>query len=111
MTTLAMELCPICKGLKTIMGGGMIFHDCKNCKGSGKVPLIENEIEYLEKHKPSEDEYLKNKDAPHYQEAKAELKRLDSDITDEKAEELLDAEFGKIAKKRGRPRLNRDNNL
>ena len=80
--------CNICYGSGKVMGGGMMQHDCDECDGSGKIIVIENDIEELEKIKAQQDESR--------QKAIAEIKNLDENISDEKAQQIFDEEFKKL---------------
>jgi RecJ-like exonuclease len=76
------QRCPTCSGAGIVEAGGFVKKDCTNCKGTGSIRIIENDIDFL-----------LAKTTQHYQDAKEKIKRLDSKITDAEAEKLLDAEL------------------
>lgn len=65
--------CATCSGSGKVMGGGMIFYDCEECDGKGKI-------------------YIKEES---YEQAKEKIKALDETLTDEKAKNILDEELRK----------------
>lgn len=85
--------CHICGGSGQVMGGGMIFNNCEECGGKGKIIFIEDEIEELN---------IRNTES--YQNAIKEIKAIDSSIDDEKAKEIFEKEYSKLSKenKKGR---------
>lgn len=40
--------CPSCKGKKQVMGLGLNYKDCSDCKGVGYKEKVEDEISFLE---------------------------------------------------------------
>lgn len=87
---LEVKRCRTCQGSGTIMGGGMIYHDCEECHGSGKVQKAKDEISYLEV-----------KQSESFQDAIAEIKSIDPKLSNNDAEKLFEKQF---YKQRGRPR-------
>ena len=79
---MASKRCSICVGSGTVMGGGMMMEDCRNCDGSGKVYEIESKE-------------LMNKESEEYKKAKDKIKSLDENMSDGEAEKLLDEELEK----------------
>jgi hypothetical protein len=82
--------CKICQGSGTVMGGGMIYHDCLECKGSGKIQKPENEISYLQ-----------IKQSETFQNAIKEIKSIDPKLSNDDAEKLMEKQF---YKQRGKTR-------
>lgn len=82
---MALKRCKPCSGSGKVMGGGMVFTDCDECNGRGKIEIVEQEIDYL---------LAKNTEG--YNQAKEKIKKLDDKITDEQAENLLDEELDKL---------------
>jgi hypothetical protein len=76
--------CLICQGSGQIMGGGMIYHDCDNCDGLGKIEKPQDEITYLQV-----------KQSETYQDAIEEIKSIDPKITTLEADKLLKKQFEK----------------
>lgn len=78
--------CRTCSGSGKVMGGGMMQWDCEVCDGYGKIEVQDEQKDI---------DYLLEKTSERYQNAKKEIKGLGKEISDEKAEELLDAELSK----------------
>lgn len=76
--------CRTCQGSGQVMGGGMIYHDCLDCDGEGKIEKPEDEISYLE-----------IKQSEKYQDAIDEIKSIDSKITTSQADKMLKKQFEK----------------
>lgn len=76
--------CTPCSGSGRVMGGGMMMADCDICDGEGKIRFVEDEIDFLT-----------IKQTEGYQKAKKRLQSKSPDLSDEKAEELLDEAFEK----------------
>lgn len=77
------EYCPQCQGAGTLMGSGFVSQTCPVCNGDKyklTPPKDQDEINYL-----------LTKSNEHYQNAKANIKGLSDDITDDEAERLLDS--------------------
>ena len=81
---MSMTRCIPCRGSGRLMGGGMITVDCDHCDGSGKIPEIKDDINYLS-----------IKQTESYQKAKARLISKNENLSDEEAEKLLDEAFEK----------------
>ncbi len=77
--------CINCAGSGQVMGGGMLIKTCHECDGAGKIKEPEDEMDYLV-----------SKQTESYQAAKKRLMKKHKDISDEKAESLLDAELKKL---------------
>jgi hypothetical protein len=90
--------CLSCQGSGRMMGGGMMMKDCEICNGRGSTILPDSDEAQLEKLKKTSG----------YEEAIQKIKDTDKSITDEKAQEIFDAEFKKLDEKpkvaRGRPK-------
>lgn len=76
--------CLECQGSGTVMGGGMMYHDCEKCDGRGKIKKVKDEISYLE-----------IKQSESYQDAIDEIKSLDPKLNDADADKLLKKQFEK----------------
>lgn len=74
--------CSTCNGSGQIMGGGMMYHDCDECNGRGKIKKPIDEISYLQ---------VKESEA--YQNAIDEIKSIDKSLTHEEADKLLQKQF------------------
>lgn len=83
--------CKNCAGSGKVMGGGMMQWDCEHCDGIGKVDKVDEQKEM---------DYLLTKSSEQYQQAKGKIKALDDNMTDEKAEALLDAELKRTEPKK-----------
>ena len=76
--------CKVCQGSGRVMGGGMIFQDCTECDGDGKISKPHDEISYLQ---------LKQSET--YQEAIEEIKSIDPKISNADADKMLKKQFEK----------------
>ena len=87
--------CTPCGGSGKVMGGGMMIHDCQPCKGSGKVSEAIDDIEYLQV-----------KETESYQNAIKNIQKMDSNLSQEEAEDIFKSEFDKLDEKPkpGRPK-------
>lgn len=79
--------CLICQGSGRVMGGGMIFHDCKDCDGFGKIKNIGDEISYLQ-----------ITQSESYKDAVADIKKMDPKLTTDDADKLLQKQLHKRRK-------------
>jgi hypothetical protein len=75
-----MTVCTACYGSGELLGVGMINIDCHHCDGKGKKEKIEID-----------------KQSKSYKTAVKKIKALNSDISDDKAHEIFEDEFNKIA--------------
>jgi DnaJ-class molecular chaperone len=76
------QRCNPCGGSGLVEAGGFVKKDCTNCKGSGNIQVVADDIDYL-----------LAKGTEHYAAAKQKIKALDANLTDAQAEALLDAEL------------------
>jgi DnaJ-class molecular chaperone len=44
-TDLELQRCPACRGKRDVMGAGMIYHKCAQCKGVGYIESPETSVE------------------------------------------------------------------
>lgn len=87
--------CQPCHGSGRLMSGGMVFKDCENCQGKGKIKTLET----------TEFDYLELKQSERFQEAKDQLKKEFPDLSDNEADKFMsDALLNEQPKKRGRPK-------
>lgn len=68
-----LKRCNPCQGSGKMMGGGMITKDCHHCQGKGKI-----------------DDIVVEKSSKHYKRAKENIKKLDTNLSDQEAENMLD---------------------
>ena len=73
--------CLLCAGSGRLMGGGMIYKDCDDCGGKGKIISLE---------------IVMQKDSSEYKSSLEKIKLLDDNMTNEQAKKLLDDELNKI---------------
>ena len=83
---MARKRCATCYGSGKVMGGGMMMQDCEECNGAGKINVVEEDIEELNK-------IAKNTES--YKSAKEKIKLVDKNLSDDEAEKILDVEFKK----------------
>lgn len=77
--------CLCCAGSGKIIGGGFVMKGCEECGGKGKIPEIKDDIDILIA-----------KESQSYNQAKARIKALDKNMTEDEAEKLLDDELAKL---------------
>ncbi len=70
------QRCKACSGSGKVMGGGMIFNECDECEGKGKIYVPE---------KPVID-----KNSDEYRNAITNIKNLGDNISDEQADQMFD---------------------
>jgi len=80
-----MEHCLNCSGSGTVMGTGMLSHDCYVCDGEGKTSNLESEIAKI---KP-----IVDRKAPAYKSAIKEIMSVNKNISREQAETLFDEAY------------------
>lgn len=79
--------CKDCNGSGKVLGGGMMQTECDTCEGRGRIEVIKDEIEELNKRS---EERIKR--------AITEIKASYSKISDEEAKKIFDEELEKIEK-------------
>jgi len=68
--------CSSCNGSGKVMGGGMMYTECDECEGRGKI--------YVEK------EPVIDKESQEYKAAITNIKALGDNISDEQADQMFD---------------------
>lgn len=91
---MAYKRCLTCHGSGKVMGGGMMFNDCDECDGRGKIfdELVESNTKYQEV-SPKIDKRSKL-----YRDAIKKIKALDPKMDDAKAAEIFETEYMRLDK-------------